>query len=458
MIASPSQQQIHRDRPVLLPLAALATGLGLLSVYLARDGSEPLRSLELKAGLTYAATLLAVWVSLRFARFRGDPYLLPVAGMLGGIGLIVSVRLEPDLASVRGLTVAIGDRQLWYLCAGLLLLWAIALFAPDPEILSRYRYSVLCGGLALLGLTAVLGTDVNGARLWLEAGPVQVQSAELVKLALVVFLAAYLSENLELVGSSWRVGRFEVPPIPYLAPMGVMWGLCVAALLILNDLGAALLFFSLFLVMLYAANGRVSQFLVGVFLFLLAFALAYLLVPRVELRVDNWRDPWNDPFGSGYQQIQAEYAISSGGVFGAGLGEGSPWLIPEVQTDYVIAAIGEELGLAGLIVVMGLFMVLAARGVLIARNAPTGYLRLLALGLSAGMVIQSIIILGGVLRLMPLTGVTLPLVSYGGSSIIVTCATVGVLMRISAIRPASGRNGVIKRTMHASTLVGSGAR
>jgi cell division protein FtsW (lipid II flippase) len=454
MLARPAQI-VRREPPVLLLLAAIATSLGLFSVYLSREGSDTLRSPEFKAGLIYSATLLAVWLSLRLARFRGDPVLLPVAGMLGGIGLIVAVRLEPDLASVRGLTVAIGDRQLWYLCAGFLLLWMIALFAPNPQILARYRYSVLFAGLALLGLTAVLGTDVNGARLWLEAGPVQVQSAELVKLALVVFLAAYLSDNLELIGSNWRIGRLSVPPIPYLAPMGVMWGLCVAALLILNDLGAALLFFSLFLVMLYAANGRLSHIFLGALLFLIAFGLAYLLVPRVEIRVDNWRDPWSDPFVSGYQQIQAEYALSSGGVFGSGLGEGSPWLIPEVQTDYVIAAIGEELGLAGLIVVIGLFMVLGARGVLISRHAPTGYLKLLALGLSAGLVIQGIIILAGVLRLMPLTGVTLPLISYGGSSLIVTCATIGVLMRISAIRPASGRTGVVQRSGRSQSTAAS---
>jgi len=451
-------QSIRRVPVTLVWLAVIATGLGLLSLYLSRDGSDTLASPELKAGVFYSATLLAVWLSLRFAHFDGDPLLLPVTGMIGGIGLILAVRLEPDLASVRGLTVAIGDRQLWYLCAGLMVLWVVALFAPNPEILARYRYSVLFAGLGLLGLTALLGNEVNGARLWLEAGPIQVQTAEIVKLALVVFLAAYLSDNLELVGSSWRVGRFNVPPLPYLAPMGVMWGLCVAALLVLNDLGTALLFFSLFLVMLYAANGSLSQLLLGTMLFLIAFGLAYLTVPRVEVRVDNWRDPWSDPFVAGYQQIQAEYALSSGGVLGSGLGEGSPWLIPEVQTDYVIAAIGEELGFVGLVVVMGLFMVLAARGVLIARSAPSGYLKLLSLGLTAGLVVQSIIILAGVLRLMPLTGVTLPLVSYGGSSIMVTCATVGVLMRVSAIRSIAGRSGVVRHPGQAADSSGGGKR
>ena len=185
--------------------------------------------------------------------------------------------------------------------------------------------------------------------------------------------------------------------------------------------------------------------MLGTLLFVAAFGLAYAVVSRVEVRVENWRDPWRDPFVTGYQQIQAEYALSSGGVLGSGLGEGSPWLIPEVQTDYVIAAIGEELGFIGLIVVVGLFMVIAARGIVIARAAPSSYLKLLSLGLTAGLVVQSIIILAGVLRLMPLTGVTLPLVSYGGSSIIVTCATIGGLLRISAIRPPAYRAGVVRR-------------
>jgi cell division protein FtsW (lipid II flippase) len=418
-------------------LVALA---GLTSSYLARDGGQLLESPEFRAGLGYSATLAAVWGSLWWGRYRGDRVLLPVAGMLGAIGLIVAVRLEPDLRRVRGIDVAFGDRQLWYLCAGLLLLWAVAFFAPNPGILARYRYTILFAGIALLGITAILGTSINGARLWISAGPVVVQTTELVKLALIVFLAAYLSDNLELVGASWRIWRLDLPPVPYLAPMAVMSGLCTAALIVLNDLGTALLFFSLFLILLYAANGRVSQSLMGIGIFALVFCLAYLLTPRVRVRVGNWVDPWQDPFVQGYQQIQAEFALGSGGIFGAGIGRGSPWLIPIVENDYVIAAIGEEMGLVAVIAVLVLYMIIATRGVLIARNAPTSFLKLLALGLTAGITSQAVIILAGVLRLMPLTGVTLPFISYGGSSILVTALMIGGLMRVSAMgQPASLR-------------------
>ncbi|MGD9712214.1 MAG: FtsW/RodA/SpoVE family cell cycle protein [Thermomicrobiales bacterium] len=422
----------------LMLLAVLgATTAGLGATYLARDGSALPESIELKAGVVYGATLLAVWLSLRLGRFNGDPYLLPIAGMLGGIGLIMTVRLQPDLAATRGLTIDVGERQLLYLVAGLILIWAIALLAPNPEILAPYRYSVLSAGLALLALTAVAGTEINGARLWISAGPVVIQSTEVVKLALIVFLAAYLSQNLELVGSSWRLGRLRVPPLPYLAPMVVMCGLSTAALMILNDLGTGLLFFMVFMMMLYAANGRASQFFLGVALFMGAFALAYFAVPRVRLRFDVWIDPWGD-LVSGYQQIQAEYALATGGFFGVGLGKGSPWLVPVVENDYIIAAIGEETGFFGIVAVIAMYMLLATRGMVIARSAPTSFLRLLAVGLTTGIVVQSVIILAGVLRLMPLTGVTLPLIAYGGSSILVTSVMIGALMKISAFEPGNG--------------------
>ncbi len=422
------------------PLVLVAIGVtlaGSAATFLARDGEEPLRSVEARSAVIYGATLLAVWLSLALGRYRGDPYLLPLAGLLGGTGLVFAVRLQPDLQAVRGISAPLGDRQLAYLCGGLLIMWAVALFAPNPEILARFRYSILFAGLGLLAVTAVLGTEIQGARLWLQAGPIVIQTTEIAKLALIVFLAAYLAENLELVGSSWRLGRVTLPPVPYLAPMVVMCGLGTAALMVLNDLGTALLFFSLFMIMLYAANGRVSQFLLGTTLFVVAFALAYLTVPRVRVRFDVWVDPWSD-LVTGYQQIQAEYALATGGFFGVGLGRGSPWLIPVVENDYIIAAIGEETGFLGVVAVIALYMMIATRGLLIARNAPTPFLRLLAIGLTSGIVVQAVIILAGVFRLMPLTGVTLPLVAYGGSSILVTAAMIGALMRISTLRATAG--------------------
>jgi cell division protein FtsW (lipid II flippase) len=423
-----------------LLVALGAVGFGLAAVYFNGENGAPLASITVRAGVAYALTVVAVMASLTIARFDGDRLLLPITTLLAGIGLIMAIRLQPDLLEVRGLAVPLGERQLAYLLMGFLLIWATALIAPSPESIARYRYTILLSGLALLAVTAVVGTDVNGARLWLSIGPLQFQTAELVKVVLVVFLAAYLADHQDLVASSWRVWKLSLPPLPYLAPMAVMWGLCLVMLVALNDLGTALLFFALFLVMLYAATGRVFDLIAGMAAFAIGATVALLLFHRVQTRIDNWIDPWHDPFGVGDQPIQSDFAIASGGIFGAGLGEGRPWLIPEVQTDYVFSAIAEELGLIGVIVLLGLYVALTGRGLLIARRRPDAFGKLLATGLTASLSIQAIIILAGVLRLMPLTGVTLPFVSYGGSSILVSCLTVGLLLRLSASpTPLSGR-------------------
>ena len=304
---------------------------------------------------------------------------------------------------------------------------------PDPRFLANWRYSVLFGGILLLLLTAAVGTSVNGARLWISVGGLQIQTAELVKVALVVFLAAYLSENEQLIGSSWKVGWFDLPPIPYLAPMIVMWGLCLIALVLLNDLGTALLFFLLFLVMLYVASGRSSYVLLGLLAFVAGAVLAYFLFDRVQLRIQNWIDPWQHPYVGGYQQIQSDYAIASGGIVGAGPGNGQPWQIPEVQTDYVVAVIGEEWGLIGIVTLLGLYAVMTVRGMLISLRTPDSFLRLMAVGLTASLAVQALVILCGVFRLLPLTGVTTPFVSYGGSSLLVSFGIAGLLLRISDI-------------------------
>lgn len=415
----------------LVTAALIVTALGLLAVFLAQESGAFRSSIEFRATAIYLTTVAAVWASLRFGRFRGDPLLLPVIVLIGGLGLIVAVRLQSDLQEIRGFQIAIGQRQLAYLVAGLLLMWALAVFFPDPSFLSDWRYTILFGGLLLLGITAVFGTVVNGARLWITVGGVQVQTAEIVKVALVVFLAAYLSENEQLIGSSWKVGWFDLPPIPYLAPMGVMWGLCLLALVVLNDLGTALLFFLLFLVMLYVASGRSSYVLIGLLAFVGGAVLAYYAFDRVQIRFENWIDPWRNPYGGGYQQIQSDYAISSGGIVGLGPGRGQPWQIPEVQTDYVVAAIGEEWGFIGILSLLALYVVMTTRGMLIALRARDSFLRLMAIGLTASLAIQALVILCGVFRLLPLTGVTTPFVSYGGSSLLVSFGIVGLLLRIS---------------------------
>ncbi len=418
---------------VLLGFALIVTALGLAAVYLAERPGAWQTSLEFRAGVIFLATAVGIYLSFRLGRFQGDQFLLPVIVMLSGFGLIVAVRLQTDLQEVRGFQIAIGERQLAYLIAGMLLMWAVAIFFPDPRFLANWRYSVLFGGILLLLITSVIGTTVNGARLWISVGGVQIQTAELVKVALVVFLAAYLSENEQLIGSSWKVGWFDLPPIPYLAPMIVMWGLCLIALVLLNDLGTALLFFLLFLVMLYVASGRSSYVLLGLLAFVAGAVLAYFLFDRVQLRIQNWIDPWQHPYVGGYQQIQSDYAIASGGIVGAGPGNGQPWQIPEVQTDYVVAVIGEEWGLIGIVTLLGLYAVMTVRGMLISLRTPDSFLRLMAVGLTASLAVQALVILCGVFRLLPLTGVTTPFVSYGGSSLLVSFGIAGLLLRISDI-------------------------
>ncbi|MEZ4531632.1 MAG: FtsW/RodA/SpoVE family cell cycle protein [Thermomicrobiales bacterium] len=424
---------------LLVGASLVVTALGMGAVYLAERPGSFRSSLEFRALVIYLATVIGVFLSFRLGNFAGDQFLLPVIALLSGFGLIVAVRMQPDLQEVRGFQIAIGERQLAYLVAGFLLMWGVAVFFPNPTFLANWRYSVLFGGIALLVVTAAIGSTVNGARLWITVGGVQIQTAELVKVALVIFLAAYLSENEQLIGSSWKVGWFDLPPIPYLAPMGVMWGLCLVALVLLNDLGTALLFFLLFLVLLYVASGRSSYVLLGLLAFVGGALLAYFLFDRVQLRIENWIDPWQHPYTGGYQQIQSDYAISSGGIAGVGPGMGQPWQIPEVQTDYVVAVIGEEWGLIGIVTLLGLYAVLTVRGMMIALRTSDSFLRLLAVGLTASLAIQALVILGGVFRLLPLTGVTTPFVSYGGSSLLVSFGIAGLLLRISDIGERQAR-------------------
>jgi cell division protein FtsW (lipid II flippase) len=332
-------------------------------------------------------------------------------------------RLEPSL----------GPRQGIWVLAGLAALVGVTLLA-SPAQLRRYRYTWATLGVLLLVLTMLFGSDPNGsgARLWIVLGPLNFQPMELVKLLLVVFLAAYLEEYRELLAMAGkRVGPLWLPPMPYLAPMLAMVLAVLAILAVQGDFGPALLLFTVMLVMLYAASGRLSYVILGLVLVLLAGAGAARFVQHVRVRVDNWIDPWSQATGSGYQLVQALYALASGGVIGAGLDAGSPRYIPAVHTDFVIAAVGEELGLVGALAVINLFIVLTLLGLRIAVRARSGFNALLATGITAVLALQALIILAGTLKLIPMTGITLPFVSYGGSSVLANFLLIGLLLSIS---------------------------
>ncbi len=415
----------------LLVAPALLIIVGLLTIFLAPRNDVDWSWGDVWVSLVYAGLIAGISVTFSLFRFRADQLILPIVATLAGLGLLVIQRLQPDLSALDENLAGIANRQIFYMAAGLALMVATALFSPLLPLLRRYKYTALFLSLALLAVTFVFGVEVGGARLWLYLGPIQIQPSEIVKVTLIVFLAGYLDEKRDLLTGGWRLGALTLPPLPWLLPLGLMWGASIATVVVLNDLGSGLLFFSIFLVMLYAATGRGWYVLVGLAAFAVACVVLYQLFGRIAIRVQNWLDPFVDPYDTGYQQIQSDYAISSGGLFGTGLGLGRPQLVSQVHTDYVFAAFGEELGLLGTLAIIALFLLLVLRAFIIALSVDDTFDRLMAIGIGATIGVQTLIILGGVVRLIPLTGITLPFISYGGSSLLTNFILVGLLLNIS---------------------------
>ncbi len=377
---------------------------------------------------------LAASVALGVGLGRGDRVVLPIAAMLAAIGTVTVARLEPALLADPMVPGALLPRHLVSVATGFAVLAGVAVLVR-PDWIRRYTYTWMALAVALLLAALVFGEEIRGARLWLRIGPVQVQPSEIMRLALVVWLAGYLDRRRELVGAAAGVGTAAA--LPYLAPIGVVGAASVAVLVLQNDLGTALLLFGVALAMLYAATGRGTYVALGAGTFAVAAWVAGSAVGRLAIRAQNWFDPWRDPLASGYQQVQSEYALAAGGLFGVGLGRGMPQAIPDVQTDFVLAAIGEEQGFVGVAVVLALLFLLVWRAVIVAMRAPDGFGRLLAVGLGAAFGVQALLIAGGVLRLLPLTGLTVPFVSYGGSAMVTNMAAAGLLLAVS--RTSTGR-------------------
>jgi cell division protein FtsW len=314
----------------------------------------------------------------------------------------------------------------------------------------------------------VFGSVVGGARLTLHIGPFSGQPSELLKVILVVFLAGYLAENRALLSTGntrlgTRLGTYTVPPLAYLLPMLAMWGIALAIVIVQKDLGAALLYFVVFLGLLYAATRRVAYVLFGIGLFLIGSAVLYLVFATVQQRINIWIDPFADAQGAGYQVIRALYAYGRGGILGTGLGAGLPSVgtvpsIPAIHTDFVFAAVAEEMGMLGALAVLGLYLVIAERGFRIAAAAADDFRALLATGLTLVIVVQAFVITAGNLRVLPLTGVTLPFVSYGGSSLLVNGAVIGLLLALSdrgvEPPPPNARMNAVARVARRARAVG----
>ncbi len=415
----------------LLVAPSLMTVVGLLTIFLARTGTTKWSLSDISVSLGYVALLFGMTIWFSASGFKGDQVLFPVVATLAGVGLLEIQRLNPVLIERGAGWANVAQRQVLFLAVGLLLLWGMIVFTRKLDWLRRYKYTWGFLGLGLMVVTMVAGEKVNGARLWLNLGVVTVQPGEIVKVLLVIFLAAYLDDYGDLIAGSYQVGPLRLPPIPYLLPMVIMWMASLAIVVLQNDLGTALLFFGIFLVMIYVATGRFLYIAVGLGSFAVGVYVAYQLFDRIAVRVQNWINPWADPLNAGFQQIQAEYSLAAGHIFGTGLGYGHPQYIPAVETDYIFAALGEELGLLGTIAIVALFLLLVARGSLIALRAERGFPQLLAVGLTTILALQTFIILAGTLRIIPLTGITLPFISAGGSSLLTNFIIIGLLLRVS---------------------------
>jgi cell division protein FtsW (lipid II flippase) len=380
-------------------------------------------------GAIAAAYLLALLLTTRLAP-GADPVLYPTAVLLAGFGYAMINRLNPGLA----------ENQFGWIMLGLGLFVITLAVIRDHRALDAYTYTIGLAGLALLLLpiAPVIGREINDARLWVAIGPITFQPSEIGKVLIVIFLASYLSARKELLASATRrLGPVRLPEPRYLAPLLVAWLVSLAVLFAERDLGSSLLFFAIFVVMLWMATGRAVYMVLGLILFAAGAAIGYAAFAHVQDRVDIWLhalDPKLIPNQS-YQLAQGQFALATGGISGTGLGLGNPGLIPLAFTDFIFAAVGEELGLFGTTALLLVFLVLVWRGLRAALSREDAFGKLLAGGLTVTLALQTFIIVAGVTRLIPLTGVTLPFVSYGGSSLVANFVILALLIRVSAPPP-----------------------
>jgi cell division protein FtsW (lipid II flippase) len=417
-----------RNRELLnLAVVGLVTGVGFAAVYLASQDVPEFSTTSLSYAGFFLALFLVAHIALRQVLPLADPYLLPIAGILTATGLTMIYRIKPEQAFRQGVWVVVG--------VAVFVLTVV--FLRDHRRLDAIKYTLAFGAIGLLVLPALpkIGATINGATLWVQIGPITFQPGEFAKVLLVVFLAGYLRDNRELL--SLGFGRRGVPSPKHFGPLLLVWGLAMLVLLATNDLGGGLLLFSIFLTMLYIATGKWQYVAIGIALFALGAWGVYQQADHVAERISIWLDPWADAQDDGYQLVQSIYSIAAGGLFGTGFGEGvlvtpeGGTYIPFLATDFIYSAIAQELGLAGATAVIFMYFVFLYRGFRIAMTADDGFSKLLAAGLTAALAIQAFIIIGGVSGLVPLTGITLPFVSYGGSSIVSNFLIVAILLVIS---------------------------
>ena len=431
---------------VLLCVAAPLVVLLFAMIALNQGQALDMNTLGVPAGI-FVAFVIAHIATRRFAP-GADPALLPIAFALSGIGIAFVTRLAPDLAV----------NQVMWLFLGVAFMVLVLAFVRNLDKVANYKYTLMIAGFLLLlsPLVPGLGQEIYGSRIWLSLGGFSFQPGEIAKIIIVLFLAGYLAQNREMLSVfTVRVGPFRLPDIRTLLPLILMWGVALLIVVFEKDLGSALVLFFMFLVMLYVATGKKFYLVIGLGLIAVGGVGAFLAFDHVQVRVNTWLDPFADAQNTGYQLTQAIYSIADGDLFGVGLGNGLAEQIPVVESDFIFADIAEEIGLLGAAGVLLLFLCFAIRGFVTAARAKSDVSSFAAVGLTSVIVLQAFIIVGGVTRLIPLTGITLPFISQGGSSLLASFIIVGLLLRCGDEGTGVGQEMTsATSSLHANSVLG----
>jgi peptidoglycan glycosyltransferase len=422
MSSSPIAAARRRTELGLIVMAAAITGAAYTLASLGQNAVIP--PILVPFLIAVLGLLVVAHVANRVLAKGADGTILPLAALLHGIGYVIIARLSERSA---------GLQTTWTFVAIVAYVATLVIIQRAGD-LARYQWSFLAAGAALLLLPLVpgVGNSKGGARIWVSIGPINFQPGEFAKIALALFFAGYLADHRELIAAgAWRVGPFHLPELRHLLPIALAWGFAVVVMVAEQDLGSSLLFFTLFVVMMWVSTERASYLVIGLVLFSGAAFAAWKLFDHVKTRVSIWRNPWPQYSGKGYQVVQAMFAFANGGTGGTGLGLGSPNKIPVAKTDFIFAAIGEEMGLLGTTAILIGFLLMIGGGLRIAVRADRAFDKLLATGLTTIVGMQAFIIIGGVTRVVPLTGIALPFVSYGGSSLLANYVLLALLVRVS---------------------------
>lgn len=436
---------VPRNRNIELMLLLFAMGINAFELAQIQLSTIEILTLDI---LTYWAPLalasLVLHVLLRFKARDADALILPAAILLNGLGIAEIYRL--DLAAIAGGgTELFGIKQVIWTAVAMLAAAAVIWFIPSHLFLRRYVYISMIIGLALLvsPMLPIIGKTINGAHLWLSIGGLTFQPGELAKIALTIFFAGYLvtrRDSLAVVGP--RFLGLQLPRARELGPILAIWAVSLLVLIGERDLGTSLLYFGLFLVMIYVATGRAIYVVVGLGMFFTSAFVAGRVMDYVAGRFNSWLNPFDpihyDAVGGSYQLVQGIFGMAHGSVIGTGLGGGVPQLVPLAESDFIIASLGEELGLAGIFAILAIYLLIVARGARIAFNHNDDFSKLLAIGLSFVIALQTFIVIGGVTRVVPLTGLTTPLLAAGGSSLLANWIIIGLLLRISDSSKSGG--------------------